>query len=76
MLDGDSIKRTFCMAYNFILFYKNFSVPEQSTIFGRSGTIGKQLGINQTALSQGSTYAPNTFYDKGLFDNRELGYIY
>ena len=21
-------------------------------------------------------FAPNTFYDKGLFDARELGYIY
>jgi hypothetical protein len=21
-------------------------------------------------------WAPNTYYDKGLFDNREVGYIY
>jgi hypothetical protein len=51
-------------------------MPESTRIFARGGTIGKQLGVNQTASVQGSNYAPNTFYDKGLFDNRELGYIY
>ncbi len=52
-----------------------FSVPELR-ITPRRGTIGKPTQANQGAIFSGITYAPNTFYDKGLFDTREVGYIY
>jgi hypothetical protein len=38
-----------------------------------AGQAGKVF--NQTALSKFS-YQPGTYYDKGLFDAREIGYIY
>jgi hypothetical protein len=59
----------------FFLFFLFFSVPEiRST--PRRGTQGKLTNYTQGAIFNGVTYAPSTFYDKGLFDNREVGYIY
>jgi hypothetical protein len=36
---------------------------------------GGNIAFNQSVLSQ-SRFAPSTFYDKGLFDTREIGYTY
>ena len=69
MLDGDSTKKTFSN-----IKYK-FSVPEIRHT-PRRGYIGKPNGFNQGAVFSGISYAPNTYYDKGLFDTREVGYIY
>ncbi len=42
----------------------------------RRGTSGFPGQNNQSATHPGITFAQNTFYDKGLFDTREVGYIY
>ncbi len=41
----------------------------------RRGTAGKPTNHNQGMFSS-VTFAPNTIYDKGLMDTREVGYIY
>jgi hypothetical protein len=50
-------------------------VPEIIT-YARSGTSAWPGSYNQTATHPFVSMAPNTFYDKGLFDCREVGYIY
>ena len=50
-------------------------MPERK-VMPRKGTVGKQTNWNVTAIFSGITYQPSTLYDKGLFDSREIGYIY
>jgi hypothetical protein len=50
-------------------------VPEIHS-YPRSGSSGHPGASNQTATHPLNSFAQNTYFDKGLFDCREVGYIY
>jgi hypothetical protein len=51
-----------------------FSIPETISM-PKSGTNGAYKVHNQTLMAR-SSFGVGTYYDKGLFDAREIGYIY
>lgn len=47
-----------------------------NTFFPRSGSSGSPYISNQSRMDRGFPTSYSTYYDKGLFDTREVGYIY